>query len=192
MKRLSIFMAIFMLLLLTACTEASSGNKAEGSNSNASTTKNNEPKEKVNLKLQLLKPDEQAGVTIENNDLYQLVNEKIKQNPQMGEGTGFIFYLGDIFTKKSGQKVLLTLSINRLNDPITNVNFNLTLGNEVDGYVWNKMKTTLPESNIGVLQPNGVVPVLIPLTNDQYTTVQKLNKADKLLKIENLKYETVK
>ncbi len=88
--------------------------------------------------------------------------------------------------------MLLTLAVNRLNDPITNLTFDLTLGNEVDGYVWNKMKTTLPESNIGVLQPNGVVPILIPLTNEQYTTVKHLNKAKQLLKIENLKFETVK
>ncbi len=115
-----------MLPLLTACSEASSGIKAEGS-SNASSAKNNEPKEKsainddpnkkVNLKLQLLKRDEAAGVTIENNDLYQLVNDEIKKNPQKGEGKGFILYFGDIFTKKSGEKSVLVFVINRYDNP---------------------------------------------------------------------------
>ena len=195
MKRLSVLLVISLLFLLTACSEASSGDKAEGSNSNTNSVKNNESKEKVNLKLQLLKRDEAAGATIESNPIYKLANDGIKKNPQMGEGKGLNLYIVDILTKKSGGKSVLLLVINRYDDPITNISFDLTLGNETDGYVWNKMKTTLPESSIGVLQPHGVVPILIPLSDEQYAPVKSLNKKksdQQLMKAENIKYDTVK
>ncbi len=193
MKRLSALLAISLLFFLASCSEASSGNKTEKSkNNDAKTAINNETKAKADLNLQVAKSDESKGVTIENNQLYQLVNNQIKKDPKAGEDNVFGMYAVDVLTKDSGQKAFLFMAINRIHKPIKNISFDFTLGNKAGEYVWNKSKLNLSETRIGVLQPNSAVPILVLLTNEQYKLVKGMKKEDSVMEIGKLKYEIAK
>ncbi|NMD71581.1 hypothetical protein HHO41_14860 [Bacillus sp. DNRA2] len=192
MKKFSVLLFISLLLLLTSCSDTTGGNKDEQSKNNEKESiMNNETEEKEDLTLQLQKGDEEAGLTIENSEIYQMANDAIKGNPKLGNENAFTMYLVDSLSNDAGEKVLLFLAINRSPESMKNVTFDFTVGNENAGFVWNKLKVTLPEKNIGTIQSNGAVPIIIPISKEKFTTLSELKKEDQEIKLENFKYEIV-
>ena len=70
--------------------------------------------EVVDLKLQLQKADEEAGVTIENNLIYSSLAEAIGADPKMGVENDFSLYPFDIAYFDDGSMSLVFLAINQL------------------------------------------------------------------------------
>lgn len=193
MKKLSVFLLISLLLLLTACSETtgSSNKDKQIRNNEKESVLNNENEEKEDLTLQILKEDEEAGLTIENSEIYQIANDAIKENPKLGDENTFTMYLVDSLSNDAGEKVLLFLAINRFPESMKNITFDFTVGNENAGFVWNKLKVTLPEKNIGSIQKNGAVPIIIPISKEKFATLSELKKEGQEIKLENFKYEIV-
>ncbi len=191
MKRLSVFLVLSMLFLLTSCSESASGNKAEKSNK-AESAAANKTTEKKTLTLQVTKADANKGVTIENNQLYQSINTLIKKNPSIGKDNNFGMYALDILSNDAGEKMFVFIAVNRIHQPIKNVSFDFTFGNKNGEYVWKKIKLHMSEDKIGVFQPQSAIPVPVPLTEEQYALAKNLNKENFVMKLENLKFETVK
>ena len=190
MKKLSVFLIISLLFLLTSCSEAASGKKDEKNhNNNAKTAIKKETKELPDLNLQIAKSDENNGVTIENNPVYQIANNQIKKDPKAGVDNNFGMYAVDVLTKNSGEKAFLFIAVNRIHHSIKNITFDFTVGNKSGEYVWNKLHLDLSETKIGVLQPNSAVPIIIPLTNEQFNLVNSMKKENSTMEIGNLKYE---
>ncbi|WP_147536192.1 hypothetical protein [Bacillus marasmi] len=193
MNRKLVVLLFALLLLLSACSETTgSSNKDEQiRNNEKESVVNNENEEKEDLTLQILKEDEEDGLTIENSEIYQIANDAIKDNPKLGDEKTFTMYLVDSLSNDAGEKVLLFLAINRFPESMKNVNFDFTVGNEHGGFVWNKLKVTLPEKNIGSIHRNGAVPIIIPISKEKFTTLSELKKEDQEIKLDNFKYEIV-
>lgn len=193
MNRKLVVLLFALLLLLSACSETtgSSNKDKQIRNNEKESVVNNENEEKEDLTLQLQKGDEEAGLTIENSEIYQMANDAIKGNPKLGNENAFTMYLVDSLSNDAGEKVLLFLAINRSPESMKNVTFDFTVGNENAGFVWNKLKVTLPEKNIGTIQSNGAVPIIIPISKEKFTTLSELKKEDQEIKLENFKYEIV-
>lgn len=147
MKRLSVLLAISMLLLLTACSGTVSGKKIDKGSNKTGTAKTMEKKD---LTLQVAKVDKENGLTIENSQIYQWANDVIKEKPELGGDNTFTMYLVDSLTKESEEKMLLFMAINRIKKTIKNITFDLTAGNETGGYVCNPLKVSLLAATIGV------------------------------------------
>ncbi|WP_147536191.1 hypothetical protein [Bacillus marasmi] len=193
MKKLTILLTISFLLLLTACSNSTGSTKDEQSNNSdeKKTEVNTQTDAKEDLKVQLIKEDEEAGVTIETSQIYQYLSGVVEENPKLGDADSFTMFLGNYLTHESGDKVLLFMAINRFPFSVKNLNFDLSVGNEEDGYAYEKLNVSLPETTIGVLQTNSTVPVIIPISNEKFDLLNKIQKDKIDIKIENFKYDKV-
>jgi hypothetical protein len=190
MKRLAVFLILSMFFLLTACS-VSVGNSAEKSNK-VESAETNKKTEKKALTLQVTKADANKGVTIDNSQLYQSLNNLIKENPYIGKDNNFGMYALDIGTNEAGQKMFAFIAVNRIHQPIKNVSFDFTYGNKNGKYLWEKKSFHITEDKIGAFQPQSAIPVLVPLTEEQYALAKSLNKENSVMKIEKLKFKTAK
>lgn len=193
MKKLTILLIISLLFLLAACSVTTGSNKDEQTKNSdeKKTGVNTQTNAKEDLKVQLIKEDEEAGVTIETSQIYQYLSSVIKENPKLGDADSFTMFLGNYLTHESGDKVLLFMAINRFPFSVKNLNFDLSVGNEEDGYVYDKLNVSLPETTIGVLQNNSTVPVIIPISNEKFDLLNKIQKDKIDIKIQNFKYDKV-
>lgn len=126
-----------------------------------------EADEGENIILQLSKEDEASGITLDNDEIYIGIQEMIEQDPKMGEDNNVNFLpIGSI-----GYEVdrigLVILLVNRLNNPVRNIAFNLTLGDDKGNYIVKDEQITLTEDYLGELDKNGAVPFTIEITEDE-------------------------
>ena len=125
MKKLAITVAMMMLatLILTGC------NMSDGAEGGLK----KETKDPQPLTLQVLKMDEEAGITLDNNDVYKEISEIVSENPDLGIVNDFSIQILDVVENVDGTyDTLAFLAINRLDEPLKNINFEYTLGNDED------------------------------------------------------------
>ncbi|WP_106496028.1 hypothetical protein [Lentibacillus sp. Marseille-P4043] len=200
MKKAFLLSAIVLVLFLAACSDPKE-DKAENNQkqdqktetqAKEKTNSNEEAADEVdNLVLQLQKQDEEAGVTVESNSIYSILDEAIKADPQMGVPNDFSLYPFDISINPDGSHSIIFLAINRLKDPIKNVSFNMTFGNKNGEYIWEDSETSLPEKQFGVIQPDHAVPYMLDVTPEQEKIFDGLTNDNVYLKVNNFNMDVV-
>ncbi len=143
------------------------------------------------LTLQVLNIDKQAGITVDNNEFYQAVSEVIKANPQMGASNDFSLYPYSILENNEGEPAVLCFVINRLEKPIQQIIFDLTLGTKDGEYIFNDVAVDLPEEYMGILERDSVVPILLNIEEKDVDLFYELDDENVLLKMENFTIDFV-
>ena len=168
-----------------------SADTADDSSWLSSNNKDTDQSNNANLQLKVTKVDEDAGVTIEDDKNYQSLNEIVKNNPQLGTPNDFslhpITFDGD---STQGMQTLFFLGINRIDKPIKNLNFDITLGTDQGDYVWHKMNVDVSEDIIGVFEPNQAIPILLDITEEQFEVYKSLTDENIIFELDDFTFET--
>lgn len=169
---------LIIALVLTGCSFSVGfgDDKAKGSDDN-----------KGDLTLQLTKVDEEAGGSLEEGT-YKEINNMIKEDPKIGAANDFSVYTLKISDQDEG-KVLFLLGINRLPIAIHNISFQFTLKSKDDEYVYQDMPVRLTDSEIGTFQPDGAIPFMLDLSDEQAELLKRINPEDIVLEIDDFKYK---
>jgi|SRR5699024_33534 len=191
MKKYFIVLLLFMIVF-TGCSsstsEDSESDKERSDENDTKHSKHDEYGENDDLILQLTKRDKQEGVTKEDGK-YQQIMAALRENPKLGVENEFNFFTINVGHTETGQKLLLA-GINRFPKPVQNVSFDFTLQSE-DGehVVYEDMPIYLAESEMGAFEPNGVMPVLLDLSSEQYEQYNRINPEEAKLELNNFEYE---
>lgn len=183
MKKTIIFLII--ILLVAGCA-SKDNNREKGAE-----VKVDKEVEQEALSLQLLKADEEAGVTIENSEVYKELNRMITEDADMGLANDFSINIIDIVDSGTENASLLFLAINRLDEPMKNITFDYTLGHDNGEYVWEGVKVNLTEQDTGIIQPNHAVPFSLGITPEQEALIDTLEQDNQVVKMDNFKFESV-
>lgn len=182
MKKTIIFLII--ILLVAGCA-SKDNNREKGAE-----VKVDKEVEQEALSLQLLKADEEAGVTIENSEVYKELNRMITEDADMGLANDFSINIIDIVDSGTENASLLFLAINRLDEPMKNITFDYTLGHDNGEYVWEGVKVNLTEQDTGIIQPNHAVPFSLGITPEQEALIDTLEQDNQVVKMDNFKFES--
>lgn len=104
----------------------------------------------------------------------------------MGDANDLSLYPYSVIEKEDGGNAALFLVINRLGKPIENLIFDLTLGNQNDEYVYENMEVDLPGEVIGVLDHNGVIPILLDIEEQDIDLFLTLEQDNIHLQLDNV------
>ncbi|MBU8564979.1 hypothetical protein [Virgibacillus pantothenticus] len=139
--------------------------------------------------MELQKQDMDVGMTIENNEIYSVLDEAIKADPKMGVPNDFSLYPFDISVNPDGSRSILFLAINRLKDPIKNITFDMTFGNKEGEYIYENEKLVLTEDEFGILNPDSAIPFMLDVTPEQEQLFNRLTKDNVHLEMANFKMD---
>ncbi|KYG26013.1 hypothetical protein [Alkalihalobacillus trypoxylicola] len=207
MKKIIIFM-LLSLLFLSACNfsvdvddgneeepedinneveETNNGTEEDTNNEADNTTDNG--KEPIELKLS--QADEEAGVTTENNELFQELNDFVEQNPDAGTENDFSMTSMTMIQDPEGNQQMIFLGFNRLGESIKNVSFSYSLGNTEGDMVWDNFEVLLDEEMIGAIPNNTAIPVALPITSqEQIDLLNTLSQENVVMQFDNFNYES--
>ncbi len=183
-------MMIFTLML-AGCNAATSENDRKGDEREVK-KEDEQQVEKKTISLQLLKADEEAGVTMKNSEVYKELNRMILENPDIGIENDFSIYIVDIVDSGSEAASLLFLGINRLDEPIKNISFTYTLGHENGNFVWKDIEVNLPEVDTGMIESHRAVPFSLGITAEQEALIDLLEQDNQVVEIKNFSFESAK
>ncbi|MFA8440156.1 hypothetical protein [Pueribacillus sp. YX66] len=186
MKKILSSVFVILVLFVSGCSSDLSG------------TLENEPetrgeKEVEDVQLQVSKMDEEAGVTTENNEIYQYLDQMVKEDPKMGIPNDFSIHIVDIVEgyDDDTHATILFLGVNRLPKAMKNISFNYTLGTEDGEYMWKGVEVMLSESEVGIIKPNHAVPYSLEITPEQEEIYMKLEQDNTIMNMENFDFELV-
>lgn len=197
MKKVLLYSVLFLTLILVACSDSDQADTAGKQNEGKNETKTEEQEnaevggEMEPLKLQMQKGDEEAGVTLENSGIYSALAEAVEAEPQMGLPNDFSLYPFDISENEDGSSSLIFLAINRIQDGMQNVSFNLTMGNQDGEYIFQDVEIYMPEEQFGIIEPDSSVPFLIDITPEEEELYLTLDMDNIHWEITNFEMETV-
>lgn len=144
--------------------------------------------QKKDLTLQVTKTDEESGFSIENSDIYQQLEDFIGDNPDLGEPGQFMVFTMMPITFDDGRTQLMLLGVNRLNEEIKNIEFEITLGNGEE-YIWEDLHVTLHEEDLGTLEVAHGMPFALPINEADQEILESITEETKVFKMENLTYD---
>lgn len=177
-KMISCFMLVGLLLLAACNFSVEYG--ADGSN------------EKEDLQLQMTKADEEAGVTMEDSEVYQFLDEFVKDDPKYGVVNDFSMRSATMINDAEGNQQMVFLAVNRLGEPIKNVEFLFSLGDSESNMIWDRVPIIMDEEVAGVLENNGAMPILLPITSEeQLELINTINQEDLQMDFTEFTYESV-
>lgn len=130
------------------------------------------------LTLYVNKMDEEAGITLENSDLYQNLQHYTDANPLEGEPNEVMFIIQEVYTFEDGKNHLVFLVENRYARPIEDVEITVTLGEEDSGYIFEKEKLKISAQDYGPIKSDGAIPYYVELDDDQFETYKVLDQLD--------------
>ncbi|WP_153463052.1 hypothetical protein [Sediminibacillus terrae] len=204
-KLIMLFTVTLFVLVMAGCNNAENaadGETNKGSETSEENTAQKESEEPVTeeesqsndeveeLKLQLQKQDEEAGITIEDNEVYSALNEAINAEPNMGIPDDFSLYPFDILMNPDGNNSIVFLAINRLKDPIKNISFDFKFGNgDSQEYIWESTDVSLPEGQFGTLESNHAMPFMLDITPEQEAIFETLNMDNVDMQVDNYNME---
>jgi predicted small lipoprotein YifL len=198
MKKLFLFVVLILTLsVAAACSDSGNEDTLETPNEENTAAESDEPEETEaageveDLNLQLQKADEEAGVTVENNAVYSALSEAVEADPQIGVPNDFSLYPFDIAEFEDGSTSIIFLAINRLEDGIQNVSFDLTFGNQDGEYIFEDVEVYLPEDQFGVIEADSSVPFLLDITPEEETFFATLDMENVHMEMANFELEVV-
>lgn len=143
------------------------------------------------VQLQLSKVDEEAGVTLEDSQVYRVLNDTIQADPKIGTPNLVNLYPYDVIMDENGNRSLLFLIVNRLPDSITDLSLTMTYGNKNGGYLWENQVVNIPEEQIGILKTNHAVPFSLSISAEQKEIFETINEKNADLQISDFEMEVV-
>lgn len=189
------------VLFLSACsggeTEEIESDSGQTEETTAQTEESKEQsegsqEEVEDLHLQVTKVDEESGVTIENSETYQQLNEFVKENAQFGAPNDFSMLSVSMAEDSEGNQQMLFLGVNRIGSPVKNVTFDITLGSTEGDMVWENFPVTLDEETAGVIENNAALPIFLPVTSqEQIDAMNKISQENLVMEFNNFNFETV-
>ncbi|WP_405100729.1 hypothetical protein [Oceanobacillus sp. FSL H7-0719] len=203
MKKI-LFVLLVSFLLLTGCNEAKDREIREEDNEvienenmdeEESAVENVENEEEVQeegfdenteLTLQVTRWDEQSGVTLDS-EIYTVINQLLSETPDAGMPNDFSVYTVDIYSSEAGRSLVL-LGINRTPVEMTNISFDFSLGSQEE-FVLENYPVSLTEEEMGVFSPNGVMPFIIEISDEQAESLLSITQPEVLLSIDNFEFE---
>ncbi|SIT66024.1 hypothetical protein [Edaphobacillus lindanitolerans] len=180
-------MALTLSLSLIAGCSTGNGKEVQTEKGAKVPQNENEPA----LQIQVLKADEENGLT-EENEMYQQLSSLLEANPGLGVPEDFSVHALNLVPTQSGGNSLLFFGINRLDQPIRNIEFDYTLGIEENGeqkLVLDKEHVELTEGETGSIQPAHAIPFTIDVTSEGSEILKNMTEENKIVKLENVKYE---
>lgn len=214
MKKLILILSFILVLGLAACGNETNNDvndtenetdevevaETENNNSGESNTEGKnqyegeelaEGEEKEDLTLQVLKVDEEDGITIENNEFYQAIQAEIENDPKMGDHDDFSLLPLDVVYFEDDSISLMFLAINRLKDPIRNIAFDFTFGNQDGEYIFENFEVDLTEDYIGTLEKNGAIPFFLDITEEDEELFYTLSDENVHMEMDNFRIDFV-
>ena len=188
------------LLFLSACsggnTEVESDSRQIEETPTQTEKSNGQPdgaqSEVEDLQLQVTKVDAESGVTIENNETYQQLNEFVNENIKFGAPNDFSMLSVSMMVDDNGNQQMLFLGVNRIGTPVKNITFDITLGSTEGDMVWENFPVTLDEDSVGVMENNTALPIFLPVTSQEQIDVMKtISQENLVMEINNFNFETV-
>jgi len=164
-------------------TEQKEGNNGEAGGNEA---------EKEDLQLHVTKVDEEDGVTIENSEFYQQVDEFVQENSKFGAPNDFSMLSFSLAEDPLGNPQMLFIGVNRLGAPVTNITFDFSLGNTGGDMVWEDAPVVIDEESTGVLEDNAAVPIFLPVTSEeQIELMNTISQENVVIEFNNFEFEAV-
>ncbi|WP_164216035.1 hypothetical protein [Virgibacillus sp. YIM 98842] len=196
MKKLFLLSVLLFSLVVAGCSDSDGDNttgeqREENIDTETSEEESGAAGEVEDLNLQLQKADEEAGVTVENNAVYSALSEAVEADPQMGVPNDFSLYPFDIAEFEDGSTSIIFLAINRLEDGILNVSFDLTFGNQDGEYIFEDVKVYLPEDQFGVIEADSSVPFLLDITPEEEAFFSTLDMDNVHMEMANFEMDIV-
>ncbi|MFD1850860.1 hypothetical protein [Oceanobacillus bengalensis] len=202
MKKLLTLITI-VTFILVGCSGTSDDESVEDTNNDTSesTTETEEnvteadenvPEETEtnNLTVQVLKLDEEAGLTLDNNDLYKELTRVINEDPNIGTPNDFSMHTINSVNEEKENAAFIFMAINRTDMPMKNITFNFSMGYKDGEMIWENEQIALLEDTAGVLQPNSAVPVIMAMNPKQDEQIDSLTSENAVLELSNFEYET--
>ncbi|WP_249872496.1 hypothetical protein [Oceanobacillus saliphilus] len=194
MRRLFLLGALLFILVIAGCSNLESDSETDSQNEGKDMNSQEDTAvvgEVDDLNLQVQKSDEEAGITIEDSPIYRALAEAIDVDPKMGIPNDFSLYPYDIALNEDGSSSIIFLAINRLEDSIKDVSFNLTFGHQNGDYIFKDMEIVLPEEQIGVIEADSSVPFLIDITPEDEAIFETLDMNNVYMELANFKMDAV-
>ncbi len=117
------------------------------------------------LTLQVQNVDAEAGVTVENNEIYRQLNQSVRAEPKAGYPNDFTIYPHDIVYHQDGSSSVLFLAVNRLDTPVKNIYLEISLGNRETGeYIYESAEVMLDEEQVGTIETDSAMPFLVDIS----------------------------
>src|SRR5690625_48281 len=82
------------------------------------------------------------------------------------------------------------IGINRNQEAIENVSFDLSLFNKDDHLIWDDKDILLTDDDVGTIPKDTVFPILVPLNKNTMNKIKKVDFKDLNMSISDLHYET--
>jgi len=115
----------------------------------------------------------------------------VEANPELGAENDFsLFSIESDGNFNEGVTEVLFLGINRLDDPIKNIQFDFTLGATDGDYVWEEEPVQLPEEVFGAIEPNHAMPILLEVTEEEFEIFNTISEENQIFEMENFTYDT--
>lgn len=198
LKKLSLIISLIFVLLLFGCGSSTNeieqeqqeetmevNDSSEEVSKEESSTENSVTEGKGDLTLQILKVDEEAGVSIDDHELYQALQAEIAADPKMGDENDFSLLPYNVVQYEDGSKGIVFLAINRLNEPIRNLTFELTFGHQDGEYIFEDYVVDLPEDYMGVLEADGAVPFFLDISDEDEALFERLTPENVYIEMSN-------
>lgn len=110
MRKYLALLTILSILALAACGKTDNPTeKPVVDNAGVEENSNKTNGGEQSLKLQVLKGDKEAGVTLENSPLYNELEKVIQENPDIGADNDFSVYVVDTYGDDEGNSKLVLL-----------------------------------------------------------------------------------
>ncbi|SDZ50729.1 hypothetical protein SAMN05421736_11544 [Evansella caseinilytica] len=145
--------------------------------------------EVADLKLQVRTIDEETGLTLDNNELYEHLIKEVEERPESGIPNDFSLQVVDTMNEGKEDAALIFLAINRTKKPMKNITLSFTMGSKDGEMLWENEPIIMDESIYGVIQPDSAVPLLLRITPEMTELLSRLNDDNLMMKIEDFDYE---
>lgn len=187
-----LFVTIFMMVGCSSSSDEEQKNdETEDVTDNEQETKNERKEASTlnDLNLQVLKEDQEVGVTIENNKMYSYLQELIDQDPTVGVDNDFTIRTMDIIEMDKGGYYFAMIGINRTGVSMKNMTFHITLSNAEGEPIKESTPFELKETDVGPLETDSAVPILMSITEEERQAFLSLDKGDLQVTVENFDAE---
>ena len=186
MKRTAMFLTL--TVLLAGCGDQADSDQPEVKEEQEAVSQEQEMEP---VEIQVLKADEENGVTLENG-MYQQLSAFLESNPEVGVPDDFGVHPLTLANQTEGGQAMFFLGVNRLEQPIKNITFDYTLGVDTGNgiaYVLEKERVELLEPFAGTIQPGHVIPFTVPVTPEGAEVLGSITEENKVVKLENANFE---
>ncbi|WP_034536771.1 hypothetical protein [Carnobacterium inhibens] len=150
-----------------------------------------EMKETVSDELKLVPQADEIknGLTIETDATLALLDDYVKQNPDMGyEDDVTVIYTGETFGESPNLAGIFFI-INRTDTAMKNIRFTYTFGKSENELVFDEHAFKLTEESFGILEPNAVMPMYLVVDSTKEDLLKNMESTQVVEEINSFDYE---